>query len=328
MSAVMTLAPVIPGRCPTLLCSARLGIVTFVFVSVPTDLSTTRTRKNERSRQTDCWILHEQAREYNWSGVGNLSIKTFFSGRAYYQFGCAHHAVDESSYLVANEGQRYTISIDSREEVESFCLFFAPGFAEQVQRSVSQKAERLLDDPWDDTPEPLRFFEKNYPHDGILSPAVRRLRNNYAASNPERLLEKLHDIVERLLIVHGIAVEEARCFDSVRAATREELYRRVWRARDYAGAMFAESVTLEDMARAACLSQNHLLRTFRRAFGETPHQFLIRRRLEEARRLLAGSALSVIEVCLSVGFESVSSFSTLFRKRFGISPSEFRSGKR
>lgn len=308
--------------------SARLGMVILVLVSVPTDLSTTRTRKSQCLRQTDCWILHEQAREYYWNGVGNLSIKTFFSGRAYYQIGCAHHAVDESSYLVANEGQRYTISIDSRKKVESFCLFFAPGFAEQVQRSVSQKAERLLDDPWGDTPKPLRFFEKNYPHDGILSPAIRRLRNSYATSNPEQLLEELHDIVERLLRVHGIAAGEARCFDSVRAATREELYRRVCRARDYASAMFSESVTLADMARAACLSQNHLLRTFRQAFGETPHQFLTSRRLEEARRLLRGTDLSVIEICLSVGFESVSSFSTLFRKRFGISPSEFRSGKR
>jgi AraC-like DNA-binding protein len=223
-------------------------------------------------------------------------------------------------------GTRSALILGKR--LNPFVCFFAPGFAEQVQRSVSQKAERLLDDPWDDTPEPLRFFEKNYPHDEILSPAIRRLKNNYATFNPEQLLEELHDIIERLLRVHGIAAAEARCFDSVRAATREELYRRVCRARDYASAMFAESVTLADMARAACLSQNHLLRTFRQAFGETPHQFLTSRRLEEARRLLAGSNLSVIEICLSVGFESVTSFSTLFRKRFGLSPSEFRRGKK
>jgi AraC family transcriptional regulator len=311
-----------------LLCSARHSILIHVFVSVPTVTSPVPAGQKEGARRTECWILHERAREYHWSGVGNLSIKTFFTGRAEYKVGCGYHAVDERSYLVLNEGQQYTININSRKEVESFCLFFAPGFAEQVRRSISLRAKRLLDDPWGGTPEPLHFFEKNYLHDGTLSPAIRRLRNSYAASSPERLLEEFHDIVERLLSVQGVTLEETKRFDNVRAATREELYRRVCRARDYASALFAESVTLEDLARVACLSQNHLLRTFRQAFGVTPHQFLTHRRLEEARRLLAESDLSVTEICLSVGFQSFSSFSTLFRNRFGVSPSEFRKSKK
>ena len=93
-------------------------------------------------------------------------------------------------------------------------------------------------------------------------------------------------------------------------------------------ALFAEPVTLREMAGAACMSPNHLLRTFRQAFGETPHQFLTTRRLEEARRLLADRELPVTEICLAVGFESLGSFSTLFRKRFGVSPSEYRRAKK
>ncbi len=276
----------------------------------------------------DCWILHAQARQYYWKGAGWLSVKTFGGGYAHYEVGSGHHAVDETSYLVLNEDQTYAINIESRLMVESFCLFFAPGFAQEVQRSLSTRTERLLDQPEAGNGAPVRFFEKNYSHDRVLSPALRRLRGDYRNHDRGWLTEQFHGIIERLLRVHQIARKETTCLESVRSATREELYRRVCRARDYASALFAEPVTLNDMAGAACLSPNHFLRTFRQLFGQTPHQFLIERRLREARRLLAEEESPVTEICLAVGFESLGSFSTLFRKRFGVSPSEFRHAKK
>jgi AraC family transcriptional regulator len=277
-----------------------------------------------QGKAADCWILHERARRYYWKGAGQLSIKTFSGGRAHYQVGCGHHAVDETSYLVLNEGQTYSITIESRHPVESFCVFFAPGFVEEVQGSLLLKPERLLDDPVAARIPGIRFFEKNYAHDGTLSPALMRLRSAYAKEASGFLVEALHDIAERLLRVHQLASQETARLQNVRAATREELYRRICRARDYAAAMFAGPVTLTDMARVACLSANHLLRTFREVFRQTPHQFLRARRLEEAERLLVQSDMSVTEVCLAVGFESPGSFSTLFRRCFGVSPAEYR----
>jgi AraC family transcriptional regulator len=297
-----------------------------VTISVATDPSRAGTGRGKA--RPNCWILHERARQYSWKGTGQLSIKTFFGGRAHYQVGYARHAVDGTSYLVLNEGQSYAIDIESREPVESFCLFFAPGFVEEVQRSLSLKPERLLDDPASAGGPRVQFFEKNYTHDRVLSPALMRLRSGYAQEESGRLMEAWHEIAERLLRVHRLAYGESRRLQNARPATREELYRRVCRARDYADAMFAEPVTLAEMARVACLSANHLLRTFREVFRQTPHQFLRARRLEEATRLLARSELSVIEVCLAVGFESPGSFSTLFTKQFGVSPTEYRRRKR
>jgi AraC-like DNA-binding protein len=236
--------------------------------------------------------------------------------------------VDESGYLLLNEGQTYSINIESSQPVESFCLFFAQGFAEEVQQSLSRKAQRLLDEGGIGRAAPVRFFEKNYAHDRVLSPALLHLRKAYANAEQGELLEALYAIMERLLKVHEITLGEPERLENLRRGTREELYRRVWRARDYAHALFAEPVTLREMAGAACMSPNHLLRTFRQAFGETPHQFLTTRRLEEARRLLADRELPVTEICLAVGFVSLGSFSTLFRKRFGVSPSEYRRAKR
>jgi AraC-like DNA-binding protein len=186
----------------------------------------------------------------------------------------------------------------------------------------------LLDFSGPNDQEPIRFYEKTYAHDQELSPRLLRLRNNYLNQAHGSLLEEIHGVMEGLLRVHDIVRGETAKLSCLRSATRDELYRRVWRARDYARAMFAEPVTLSDLAQVACLSPNHLLRTFRQAFNETPHQFLTECRLQEAKRLLGGDHLSVTEVCLGVGFESLGSFSTLFRKRFGIAPSEWRRHKR
>jgi len=275
-----------------------------------------------------CWILHARAREYYWEGSGQLSIKAFFGGRAHYRVGCGHHAVDQSSYLVLNDGQSYAIDIESERAVESFCLFFPAGFAEEVQRSLSRPPEDLLDEPDCDDVGRIRFFEKNYAHDRILSPALFRLRADYQKHEHGWVVEQFHAIVERLLRVHGKAHAETELLESVRLATREELYRRICRARDYMTAMFAERVTLPEVARVACLSPNHLLRSFRKVFGATPHQFLTGRRLQEAKELLARSELSVTEICLASGFETLGSFSSLFRKRYGVAPSQYQAAKR
>jgi transcriptional regulator GlxA family with amidase domain len=85
-----------------------------------------------------------------------------------------------------------------------------------------------------------------------------------------------------------------------------------------------EPLTLEDLSMETDLSVYHLLRSFRAAFGETPHEFLTRLRLERAKELLTISNRPVTDICFDVGFTSLGSFSTLFRRHVGLSPAEFR----
>jgi AraC-like DNA-binding protein len=128
----------------------------------------------------------------------------------------------------------------------------------------------------------------------------------------------------RLLQIHQRVLREVASLPAARAATRAELYRRLHLARDYIDATCAGPLTLADLARTAGLSPNHLLRTFRQLFHQTPYQYVTARRLELARRLLAETERPISEICLAVGFESLGSFSWLFRRKVGVAPSEYR----
>ena len=99
---------------------------------------------------------------------------------------------------------------------------------------------------------------------------------------------------------------------------------RLSRARDYLGAHFYDRVTLEDAARVACLSPFHFNRVFARAFGETPHEFVTRVRIDQAKKLLLAENQSVTDICFDIGYDSLGSFSMKFRSLTGFAPAEFR----
>jgi len=100
--------------------------------------------------------------------------------------------------------------------------------------------------------------------------------------------------------------------------------RHLLRARDLADARYFEPLGVADLARAAGLSRAHFSREFRRAFGESPHAYLLTRRLERAAALLRGTDRSVADVCLSVGLRSIGSFTTSFTRTYGMSPTAYR----
>ena len=99
--------------------------------------------------------------------------------------------------------------------------------------------------------------------------------------------------------------------------------RHLLRARDLADARYFESLSVADLARAAGLSKAHFSREFTRAFGEAPHQYLLTRRLERAAALLRTTDWSVARVCFAVGWESVGSFTTSFRRMFETTPTAY-----
>ena len=100
--------------------------------------------------------------------------------------------------------------------------------------------------------------------------------------------------------------------------------RHLLRAKDLADARYSRPLAVDDLARAAGLSRAHFSREFRRTFGESPHAYLLTRRLERAAALLRTTDHSVADICFAVGLQSVGSFTTSFTRTYGLSPTAYR----
>jgi AraC-like DNA-binding protein len=100
--------------------------------------------------------------------------------------------------------------------------------------------------------------------------------------------------------------------------------RHLLKAKDLVDARYFEPLDVDDLARAAGLSRAHFSREFRSAFGESPHTYLLTRRMERAASLLRATDRSVADVCFSIGLKSVGSFTTSFKRTYGVTPTAYR----
>jgi AraC family transcriptional regulator len=255
-----------------------------------------------------------------------LSLKCMFNGRARYRIPGREFSVDDEGYLILNNRQPYSIEIASPTQVETFVLWFPDGWVDDVLGGLTWPNERLLDEPAPDGTT-ASFFERYTPHDGMVSPRVLELRRAFRSSDVIQdnwLEEKLRELLAAMIQTQTGVKRQTDALPAARPSTREELWRRVNRARDFLHAHLGSPVTLSEVAVVACLSPFHLLRTFQSAFRETPHQYLQQCRLARAKFLLEKTRIPVTAICLDCGFASLGSFSALFRKSCGMSPREWR----
>jgi AraC family transcriptional regulator len=289
-------------------------------------------------------ILWGKGKQYHVANFrGPLSIKSVVRGSARWSTSEAERLVDETCYLVLNSKQSYSITIDSLATVETFCLFFRNGQVEDVSRVTQSGPTTLLDNPLPEARYALEstargdnsasslgtsveFFETLHAHDAVVSPLIQRiyarLKDN-TASDPW-LEDQFLGVAAALCKLRREADKNAELIPAKKYSSRMELYRRLLRGKDYMDSFSGTPVHLGEVAESACLSPYHFHRLFREVFRETPNQYLQRKRLANARRLLERGEQSVTDVCLEVGFESVTSFSGLFRRNFGCSPRECR----
>jgi AraC family transcriptional regulator len=286
-------------------------------------------------------ILWGRAKQYHVAEFpGPLSIKSVVRGAGVWGTAEAKRVVDSGNYLVLNAGRPYSLTIDAREIVETFCLFFRPGFVEDVHRVEEGDPVALLDEPF--AAEQLQdkstvangggrlrveFFETLHGHDALVTPLLKRMYTRVREGTPtqEWLEDQFFAVARAMLRVRGRSGKQAARIPAKKLSTRLELYKRLLRGKDFLDSFHAEELPLSEVARAACVSPYHFHRLFREVFVETPNQYLQRKRLERACELLKSTDRGVTEISMDVGFESSTTFSTLFRRTFGHSPREYRS---
>lgn len=255
-----------------------------------------------------------------------LAVHCNFNGVGVYDESVSHYEVDDHSFLLINEGQRYSITIEAAKPVEAFYVFFRTGYAEEVHSALSKNTLSLLDDPTSECGETLRFVDMKYADDLYLKPSMLRLKSLFDMGSviEEQLEEEFSLLMGSLLQSQCETFEQMQKLSAHRHSTRVELYKRLQRAREVMESSFCSELSLNMIASGACLSPHHFLRQFKALYGTTPHQYLIQKRLAKAKELLNDQNLSITEICHAVGFASLGSFSWMFRRHFGWSPEQLR----
>jgi AraC-like DNA-binding protein len=205
-------------------------------------------------------------------------------------------------------------------QVESLTLNIAPGFEQTAVRSVKAPVQQQLDDPFDDKTHNYRFAEQLYQHGSLITPVIHKI----ARASTDQLGPLFYELMEHLLSLQEETRMDVERIDKIKRSTRIEVYQRLQRAKDFIHSCYRNELSLDDMAQVACMNSFYFLRQFRKAFNITPHQFLVERRMQAANKLLRSTDLSITEICTEVGFNDLSSFGKLFRRRYGLSPTDLR----
>ncbi|MFL6538785.1 MAG: helix-turn-helix domain-containing protein, partial [Chthoniobacterales bacterium] len=214
-----------------------------------------------------------------------------------YKLDSKEVTIDDGGYLIINNRQPYRIEISSPTLAESFVVRFPEGWAEEVYRSTSARADELLsapDDRWTRT-----FFPTYTRHDANVSPRVTALRRKFKAGqipDDNWLEEQLRLLLYTMWKSERGLRQSVLRIAALRAATRDEVWKRVSRGRDYLHSRYSTAVTLSEAAAVACLSPFHFLRSFHAAFQVTPHQYLTQCRVNRAKFLLERTDLPLSDV--------------------------------
>ena len=257
---------------------------------------------------------------------GPLSLKSAFSGNEYYQKRRCKYAVSDENFLLMNEGTNYSSYIEPGMKVESLTINFSREYQSDVKRTLCTATDSLIDQPFESSKESVCVEERLYRHNNSVSPLiykVRKLTKNFHA-NEALLNETLYFLLDALLQNNAQLIHEIRGIHAARLSTKKEVYRRLNEVKDYIDSCFNEDITLESLSGIALMSPFHLLRQFKKNFHVTPHQYLMSQRLQRARDYLTSSKVTLTNICFMTGFRDASSFSKLFKKRYGLSPQQYR----
>lgn len=227
--------------------------------------------------------------------------------------------------LFVNRGSELIVRITGKG-VAPALLFFHSGFPDLIQHSLNYGDEVLLDKPFDSLPYDFSYLERIHADSRLHQTLLSLIGLGASCSSFASLRADIiiRDLFEELLKKNNHAYLLSKNIQALKASTRLEIFKRVSMAKDWMEQHYNEGILLEDIAEHATMNSQHFLRMFKQVYQITPHQYMMDLKLKKAKQLLEGTDLSVNDICLSVGFESVFSFSLLFKKRFGQSPSRAR----
>lgn len=244
-------------------------------------------------------------------------------GKESYLLDGKKYSAHAGQYLLVNEGR--TVDTTNEISAEAVSIFLSKELIGEVYNTFTCNEEELLECEvnQDSAPE---FFESAFNHNDGLGDLLKRLHQQVKTEASSGLSkETYYAIAEKLILMQKGVRRGIGNIQNVKKTTREELYRRILTAKNYIEATAEKPFCFEILSKYSGLSKFHLIRVFKSAFGMTPYQYHTSCKVNSAKKLLLKENESIGAIAYLCGFTDVSSFSNIFRKSTGLTPSDFRS---
>jgi len=257
--------------------------------------------ENDGPSDSYCLLRRERLIEEHYR-TPTLSIHCAQGGQVEVQRAGRSSRIDDDTYLVLEPGEPFTLRAGG-----SACIELLSVFIDDILIRTAAESALVTH---------TRFPEELQSHDTLVSPVLRFLRHHAVVAREDAAWrdEQLRFLAQRLALKSELTRRRIAELAAARSSTRQEIWYRVGLATDFIHAHYAQPVTLIAIARAAGSSPHHILRMFREVHGVTPREYLQRKRVAAARRLLATGTLSLSEVAGSVGFADRSTLSRRMRR--------------
>ena len=263
------------------------------------------------------FIRAKKFEECDWH-ITRLSLNFNFDSTQTYWAGNRQYSVSPEKYLLINEGQSFKTSADGDVDQRMVTIAFRSGLPREMFNVLTRDEDRLLDCSTVGNSD-LLFFEQTYHLDAQLRSMVLSL----IEGDTEELQDQLENVLVQVMLVQKDLRRRICGIRKVKNSTKIEIFRRLQWGMEYLHDHYTENITVERLAKHACLSPFHFKRLFREFYQEPPYQFIRKLRLKKAADLLL-QGLPVNEVCRTVGWQDPSSFIRLFKKEMKVTPSAYR----
>lgn len=256
-----------------------------------------------------------------------FAIKYVAEGTERYTLNEQNYQISAGSYLLCNSTKQGYVEIESRKNVKGICINIAPEIIQEAIASL-QRPDTFFPDAelglFFSTPYFLENqYDANSTHVGNVLQQIEQAAGRNEIDTSDLSIEFFYSLSEKLIADQLPIFKQLQSLPGVKAVTKKELYKRISRGREFIDNTFLSPLTIELVAKEACMSEYHFFRLFKKMMGVTPHQYILRKRLELGKQLLK-EHLSVSDSAVECGFTDIFSFSKSFKSYFGYSPSSFQ----
>jgi AraC family transcriptional regulator len=264
---------------------------------------------------------------YTTDAFRNFSLKYVVDRCIYYKAGNKEHSVSAGHFLMACKQPHVKAYFDSGHTVKSICIDIRPETIAEALTILSAEKDHNFDNYLAGYFCHPHFFETvsplttAVPFTSQLNALVKAIECGDGSKHVNR--EWFLDLAEKIIYHEYGNYLALNGIRSVKTETRKELLQRVLVAKHYIDESFLSIKEVNEVAVFCNLSEFHFFRSFRQAFGITPYQYILNKRLELARDMIITGGLSLTEIALHCNFPDIFTFSKAFKRRFGKAPSVF-----